>query len=50
VWGSQAYVMGYSFNFDELCESETSNLLFHTKSYSWIPSLALLFGCFFAIY
>ena len=45
----QAYVMGYSFNFNEMCVSETSKLLFHTKSYSWIPSLALLFGCFIAI-
>ena len=42
-------VMGYSFFFGKWCDTETSKILLHTESYSWIPSLALLLGCFIAI-
>ena len=42
--------MGYSFIFDEWCGSETSNPTFHTNSFSWIPSYAILLGIVLAIF
>ena len=42
-------VMGYSFFFGKWCDTETSKILIHTESYSWMPNLALLLDCFITI-
>jgi len=42
--------MGYSFNFDEWCGSETFEDKFHTDPFPWIPSYLLLLGIVLAIY